>query len=95
MKAASSTGWLVTGRAGGMGQGWRLGQGSSEGRPPSPTPPHRPVGTAPWGCSRASRALDLSPVRFAQEPFVPFLLPTPTQSRSRLQGGEQGAGKSG
>ena len=39
MKAASSTGWLVTGRAGGMGQGWRLGQGSSEGRPPSPTPP--------------------------------------------------------
>ena len=93
MKAASSAGWPVTGCAGEMGQGWRPGQGSSAGRPPRP--PHRPVGTAPWGCSRASRALDLSPVRFAQEPFVPFLLPTPTQSRSRLRGGERGAGKSG
>ena len=79
----------------GNGAGVEAGAGELRGETSQPHPPHRPVGTAPWGCSRASRALDLSPVRFAQEPFVPFLLPTPTQSRSRLQGGEQGAGKRG
>ena len=88
MKAASSAGWPVTGRAGEMGQGWRPGQGSSAGRPPRP--PHRPVGTAPWGCSRASRALDLSPVRFAQSPLSPSSCPLPPRA-----GADSGAGSGG
>ena len=73
MKAASSTGWLVTGRGRGAQRGNLTGT---------------PL-TDPWGYLRASRALDHTPVGFVQEPFVPFLQPTPTQSRSRLRGGER------
>ena len=95
MKAASSTGWLVTGRAGGMGQGWRLGQGSSEGRPPSPTPP-----TDPWGLPRGdvrgpAGPWTSAPLGLLKSPLSPSSCPPPPRagagSRAGNRGQERGA----